>query len=455
MAVYPATWVWICWRSCPSQVAGTPSADWRTLAEALHSSRWSVRVAWTLAGAAAWVAMEILSSRLFSGFPWNLLGVSQYRLTPLIQIASATGVWGVSFLVVWFSLSLLGVAAAVVCKPALRSAWVPEITLPFVSIAVAFGIGYRQATSAGPSKRTLKVMLVQPAIPQTIIWDRNENARRFEALLQLTRQALTNKPDLLIWPEAAVPKLLRFDAPTAQAVSDLARTHHVWLILQADDTSPGTAPNAADEDYFNGAFLITPEGELAATYHKQRLVIFGEYIPFVRWLPFLKRLVPVEDYESGRQPVTFAMPSLGARTSVLICFEDAFPQVARAAVDEDTDFLVNLTNDGWFGESAEQWQQAAAAVFRAVENRVPLLRCTNNGLTCWIDEFGRIRELFDSPSRGVYGEGFLACSLEFADRAARGTPTFYRRHGDWFAWLCLALTTARLIVTGARRSALR
>jgi apolipoprotein N-acyltransferase len=123
----------------------------------------------------------------------------------------------------------------------------------------------------------------------------------------------------------------------------------------------------------------------------------------------------------------------------LICFEDVFPQLGRSDVQAQTDFLVNLTNDGWFGESAEQWQHAAAASFRAVENGLPLIRCSNNGLTCWIDPQGRFREIFRDPSGSVYGRGALTFDLPLPPAGQRPAPTFYNRHGDLFGWLCTAI----------------
>jgi apolipoprotein N-acyltransferase len=124
---------------------------------------------------------------------------------------------------------------------------------------------------------------------------------------------------------------------------------------------------------------------------------------------------------------------------VLICFEDTFAQLAREYVDDDTDFLVNLTNNGWFGDSAAQWQHAASAAFRAVENGLPLLRCCNNGLTCWIDSRGRVREIFRDEHGSEYGRGFVTWEIPVLAAGTARPRTFYNEHGDWFGWSCVAV----------------
>jgi apolipoprotein N-acyltransferase len=131
-----------------------------------------------------------------------------------------------------------------------------------------------------------------------------------------------------------------------------------------------------------------------------------------------------------------------SKASPLICFEDTFPRVARKSVQSDTDFLVNLTNDGWFGDSAEQWQHMANSVFRCVENGVPLVRCCNNGVTCWIDANGRVREIFRDEAGSVYGAGAMTIDLPLQNHA----QTFYNRHGDWFGWTCVGIASVLLVV---------
>ncbi|MCX6894933.1 MAG: apolipoprotein N-acyltransferase [Verrucomicrobia bacterium] len=428
VALYPAIWVWL-----------VSSFEFRV-------SSWSARLRWSLGGAAAWVALELLRSRFLSGFPWNLLGTSQYELAPLIQIASVTGVYGVSFLVVWVSLALHNAVLAIVRQPTRRLAWQAEIILPLAVVVGIFAFGYARLREPNPPDRWLRVTVVQPSIPQTMIWDTSENTNRFRQLLELSERALASETDLLVWPEAALPE---FNEANYAAITNLIARHRVWMIFGADDVQANLT--AAKYDVFNAAFLFSPAGEFVARYHKRNLVIFGEYIPLVRWLPFVKWFTPITGgFAAGTQPATFALENLSAKTSPLICFEDVFPHLARDAAD-DTDFLLNLTNDGWFGESAEQWQHAAAGVFRAVENGLPLLRSCNNGVTCWIDSRGRIRDVLHDKAGRVYGAGFVTMEIPLPAPGEIRTPAFYHRHGDVFGWACVGIAVVALAAQRFRR----
>jgi apolipoprotein N-acyltransferase len=392
------------------------------LAGKIGTGSWTQRNIWALAGAAIWVALEMIRARFLGGFPWNLLGTSQYQLTPLIQIASVTGVYGVSFLVVWVSLAMFSAVRAVFSRPDSRFAWQPEVFLPLLVVAILFAAGcFQMRTTPDADTTSLRITLIQPSVPQNLIWDSSANSNRFQQLLALSENALTNKTDLLIWPEAALPE---FGAASYAAITNLVRAHHVWMIFNADhDVMRPDAKSEKDFDSFNSAFLLDPHGNFVNFYHKRKLVIFGEFVP-----PFLKWFTPITGgYEAGDQPGVFEMDWRGdvgvqalawptntlkrelqrVNAAPLICFEDMFPQTARDSTRDDTDFLVNLTNDGWFGEGAEQWQQAAAGIFRAVENGVPLVRCCNNGVTCWIDAHGAVRQIFKDNTGGIYGVGAL------------------------------------------------
>lgn len=446
LALGPATWVWLVTRLGaglnPAPEPATPGRYFLFDAGEHLPQTWLRRAGLALFAAVAWIAFEMYVTRIFGGFPWNLLGASQFQLIPLLQIAEATGIYGVSFLIVWFS-AALGISIPAMLKTGKRPpVWCSDILLPVLVVALVYSWGLRLTRQLPSPDRTVKVAMVQPSIPQTLIWNPDNDEARFRHLVELSVEALQQQPNLLLWPEASIPKLLRYNSETFTTVSGLARDHQLWMIVGADDAEPRhDTPEPNDADYFNSSFLLSPEGKLANRYRKRSLVIFGEYIPLAKWLPFLSWFTPIQGgFTPGDKPVPFELKDLGLVTSVLICFEDVFPMLGRSASSEHTDFLVNLTNNGWFGEGSAQWQHAVSGVFRAIENRRPLIRCTNSGLTCWIDAHGRIREIFRDPNGSIYGEGFLVFNLPLPSSENRPSRTFYNRHGDVFGWTCVAIT---------------
>jgi apolipoprotein N-acyltransferase len=447
LALGIATWTWLGWKLFPGEIAFRGSEAEESMTTCVGRFlvvSWVTRTVWCLACAALWVSIEMIIARVFGGFPWNLLGASQYRMIPLIQIASLTAVYGVSFLLVWSSLALLSAGMAIVRKPAMRSAWIGEIILPMAVVGFAYGAGYHRTMKPAPGHPELTVALIQPSIPQTLIWDEAGDEQRFQELLRLSEEAVAGHPNLVVWPEAAVPKMVRYYEDISNSIAQFATNHNVWMIIGSDDAEPHPHATTANEtDFFNSSFLVNAKGQLVGRYVKQNLVMFGEYVP--RWLPFAKYLTPIGGgFTPGNVPVPFHLENLKVNASVLICFEDVFPQLARKHVFDDTDFLVNLTNDGWFDEGPAQWQHAASAVFRAVENAVPLVRCSNNGLTCWVDSRGVIRDVFVSQKHGIYGSGYLTVRIPTLFPNENRAPTFYREHGDWFGWGCVLFTILRL-----------
>ena len=472
-AVYPGLWVWLCWRLAPVPAVCNRRPDATNTEEA---AGYGQRAAWALKCAVLWVGLETILGCVLTGFPWLALGVSQAKLWPLIQIASVTGVGGVSLLVVWFAAATTNDVLAKLARQR-GGWWLGELTclVPLFATALTFFMGVfgvRDVRHLLPSEHPrahLRLALVQPSIPQTMIWNPAEKTNRFAKLLQLSELALATKPDVLVWPEAALPEL---NDDSFRAITNLVATYKVWMVFGADDYAlkPGAARDstqASDYQFFNAAFLLSPEGKVVSTYRKRHLVIFGEYIPLADWLPFLKWFTPIQggftagkdavafefaqlrtdDSPSERGSVTRSAPESSSplrlteprsklRAGMLICFEDAIAPVARDSA-ADADFLLNLTNDGWFGEGAQQFQHAAHSVFRAVENRRPVIRCTNNGLTCYVDETGFIHDLGVGDRADVYGAGFRVVKLG-VPAGSRG-PTFYQRHGNWLGWTCVAL----------------
>lgn len=451
LSLYPALWLWFVWRVFPARFdAAEPG--WSGLLIQFTRSSWRQRFTWCLLVAAAWVTWEMAQARVVSGFPWNLLGASQYQLLPLIHIASVTGVYGVSFLVVWFSCALLCAFVRLAKEPG-RRRWSTDLFLPAMALALVVASGVPRALH--PPEGTagsLRMALIQPSIPQEVVWDQSfeKKATRFASLLALSEAAATNKPALVVWPEAALPDLLRWSTnqyagqTMREAVTSFARRHRVWMVIGADDAEWTVGRDEDEVLFYNSSFLVSPRGELVSYYRKRRLVMFGEYVPLGEWFPFLKRLAHVQgEFTPGSEAVSFEIPDLDVQTPVLICFEDVFPHATREHVREDSDFLLNLTNNGWFGESAAQWQHAANAVFRAVENGLPLVRCANNGLTCWVDRRGAMHQTYFPNSSDIYQAGYKIVSVPLP-AGGKWPATFYRERGDWFGWTCVAVTALAL-----------
>lgn len=454
-ALYQGLWVWLALRLLG--VTLLEDSGWRAGVGAFVERSWGQRTARLLLAAVLWVALEMVLARFLSGFPWCLLGLSQWRNAPLIQLAGVTGVYGVSFLLVWFSACLAAAVGGVIHRPDNRFGWLADLRLPVFALLVVVGLGFaRIVRTVPPGEDTLKLALVQPSIPQQVIWDDAANPARFAKVFDLSRQALATQPDVLVWPEGSLPDMTR---EQLAAMTNLLSGTGAWWIFGSADAEPDEAPPVVGERprwrHFNSAFLFTPQGRYADTYRKRRLVIFGEYIPFERTLPFMKWLTPIgSSFTPGNGPGAFRFgPRTNVVASPMICFEDVFPHHTRAHVTPETDFILDLTNNGWFGESGAQWQHCASAAFRAVENGVPVVRCTNNGLTGWIDEFGRLRELLGETQGNVYGAGFLLTSVPLRPTGELRRLTWYHEHGDIFGWICVVIAAGGLAQTRRRSRA--
>ena len=351
----------------------------------------------------AWVILEYIRSHLGGGIGWNLLGYSQYKNLPVIQIAGITGVWGVSFLVV-----LMNVAVYSVIKMAMKCY---EIE-PGFKIKIKGNVPFREELKINPAVQTLavlvlfiatlayghlviarsearkqphiKISVIQGNIPQRFKWDERflvDITRRYE---NLTKQAAKDKPQLIIWPETAVPGYLNYDEVLIRWIKKLIRRTRTPLLVGA----PMAGESGLDTS-FNSAVLFSNRGAILDRYDKLHLVLFGEFIPFEKQLPFLRKLLPITGtYIPGEEYTVFNLR--GTNFSTLICFEDIFPGLVRQFVKRGADFMVNITNDAWFEETCAAYQHAANSVLRAVENRRPFVRSANTGFSCFIEETGKI-----------------------------------------------------------------
>ena len=428
-SLYPALWAAFCWWLFPGK-AESAGAEVAAMA-------WRQRLGWGATCAVAWVAMECLRGWVITGFPWNYLGGSQLDWTSIAMLAQFTGVLGVSLVVAWGSVGGLLVFWRWREQDRFEPALLKDLAGPAALLLVAVGLGqWALSQPLAEQRGSLKIALVQPSIPQTVLWNLNDpvsQANRFEQMMDLSDRAVANEPDLLVWPEASLPpfwvlnptNVIRRIGKLEQAINEKG----VWRVWGAD-TATNNVP-------YNSAVLVPPEDSFLGglkqmkwpSYAKRHLVMFGEYVPFSERLPFLKKLAPVGNFGRGGGEVVFDMGK--AMTSVIICFEDVVPKLARRAAKPEVDFLLNLTNDGWFGDSHQQWQHARTAAWRAIENRRPLVRCCNNGITGWVDEQGQ----FHGVTEPVHSAGVRV--VEVPLRAGPHAPTVYQLTGDWLSWGCV------------------
>ena len=374
-----------------------------------------------------WVILEYIRSHLFTGFPWVLLGYSQYLNLPIIQIADIAGAWGVSFLVMMVNVTLY---SAVSCQLSAVSK-IKKCLVPILCLLVVIIYGYYKLSSTRyPLPGTsLKISVIQGNIPQELKWDSSSKEYILEKYFHISSQAAKDKPDLIIWPEAAMPVVVEEEPLFFEKVRDFVKMNKRPLLFGA--------VTAKDNFYYNSAFLLSERANLVNRYDKLHLVPFGEYIPLRKTLWFLETIVPIGDFSAGREYTVFQVPStkyqVPSRFSVLICFEDLFPQLSREFSRRGADFLVNITNDAWFKISSSPYQHLQASVFRAVENRLPLVRAANTGVSGFIAPSGKILSLLqDKSGRNIFISGYDTREIIIQKRKA----SFYTRHGDIFAVIC-------------------
>jgi apolipoprotein N-acyltransferase len=378
------------------------------------------------------VATELLRAHTFFEFPWCLLGYSQHAFLPVIQIASVTAVYGVSFLLAAFS-SFLAYAALETRTPRRRAA----VAAAVLVAGVAWAGGAWAMSRPIPETGRIVVGLVQGGIRQEDKWVPENAWDNVGRHLQLTEQAAQRGARLVVWPESAVPFLFDEDDALSALLRETVRRRGIYLFFGNDDrerTGEGRGR------VYVGAKLLTPSGELALRYRKIQLVPFGEYVPlqplFTLGGRFAAKLVQqVSDFSPGREAVTGELD--GHRIGGYICYEAIFPGLVRRFAANGAELLVNVTNDAWYGTTSAPEQHMAMAALRAVENRRYMVRAANTGITAVVDPWGRVLE----PTR-LFDRAVLVREVPFVS----GT-SFYTRHGDLFARACAALALALVAAT--------
>ena len=381
-----------------------------------------------------WVAVELARTRV-TGFPWNLLGTAQVDNISLSRITTWTGVYGVSFEIMLVNVA---VAASFLVPRKKRS------TLLIASLVAASVLQAGRLVNAPALPADHAALLVQENIPVDATWTRDTFERTLRQLTDLTAKAVAanssgapdskpGKVDLIVWPESPAP-FFASDPLFRGPVSEMARETHTWVVTGAIGSTPVMQGGKSASQVFNSAAVVSPSGDWTARYDKVHLVPFGEYLPFPRLFAFAGGLTKeVGEFQPGASRAPLDAGSM--RLGVFICYESVFPGEVREFAQQGAQVLVNLSNDGWYGDSGAYAQHLNQTRMRAIENDRWLLSATNTGVTASIDPYGRTVARLPRKERVAL----------VAPYALTSVTTFYTRHGDWFCRLCAIISAGALL----------
>jgi apolipoprotein N-acyltransferase len=413
-----------------------------------------------LAAPFVWTATELGRTHLFTGFPWVLLGYSQVTVLPIAQLASLVGVFGVSALVAATSAALAFAATSVASGIRQTSADRSRPYLPFATVAAVIVVvatwGSVRVKRSELTRQgdVVRIGLVQGNVEQS---EREDPARQpavFQSYLRMTRQAIGEGAELVLWPESSTPFYFEEDRPGADQVRTLARQSHVPILLGSDQIGWETkSGQRVPTKYYNSAFLIRADGTTAGFYRKMHLVPFGEYVPLKQLFFFAAPLVQaVSDFSPGESAALLEVrlkdghsaTEPGAESthlmSTAICYEIVYPDLVRQFVVAGSELLSTITNDAWFGKTSAPYQHFAQASMRAIEEGRYLVRSANTGVSGIVDPYGRV--LIETA---LYEPAVVVGEARFLTDA-----TVYSRLGDVFAYASVVLTLALLVVVRRR-----
>jgi apolipoprotein N-acyltransferase len=432
------------------------------------------RIPLMIAAPVLWVGLEFVRAYVLTGFPWYYLAHSQHRALPLIQIADFAGALGLSFVIAVVNAACVELFALIrrdASSGGARPARPIALRLAVVGLLLASTAGYGAYRLGSARFRSgPRLALVQSNLLQRY---KMENKHReilavYQRLIDRAARA-ADRPDLIVWPETSYPysfvtldpslnqlqaRHLSPDSTPRDWLSKMEAVSgqlHMWTDQLKIPMMVGSLTYDFHRDglsKYNSAILFQPGAAAIQSYHKLHLVPFGEYVPLIETFPWLTALTPyhgpdaiVPSLNFGRSPVWFTLGPY--RLAVAICFEDTVPQVVRRffagpAGERQPDVLLNLSNDGWFQDSSEHDMHLAVSIFRAVENRVPLVRSVNTGISAFVDGNGRV--LAEHPKMQ---EGILTRIVPLDDRVS-----LYSSCGDWVGVSCLAATVALLLLAG-------
>jgi apolipoprotein N-acyltransferase len=379
----------------------------------------------TLFAAALWVTLEYLRSYLFTGFPWVLLGYSQWKFLPVIQIAEYTGVFGVSFLIIWIN---VGIYRLIITKRWLSFA---GLFITFIGILIFGWVRLNLNYYSKPPYITVAV--IQGNIDQYKKWDTAYEKEIMQTYSDLVLDAAKHKPDLILWPETAIPGYLPSNAHLYVWINRLAKNTETYHLIGSPYYNSGM-------DYYNSIILFGPEGDILNWHHKTHLVPFGEYIPHRNWFqPFFGILNTLGDFSRGKELSTLSIKSVIWGTT--ICSENFFGDISRNLVKNGAEVLTNHTNDAWYFKTSAPYQHFIMNVFRAIENRRPVVVCGNTGVSGTVEPSGKI-----SKTVPIFETTYFLTRIEPCSKI-----TFYTKWNDLFAKACIFTTLLMLVLSLSNR----
>lgn len=378
-----------------------------------------------------WTAVEYLQSFGETAFPWIYLGYTQTYYLPVIQFAEYTSVFGVTFWVFSLNIILYHLLFGFSEKPN-RKLW---LIIWMVLFLLPFGFGLSTSARLQNDSDSVRIALIQGNIDPFEKWNSANTERQFVLYDSLTREALSSNPDLVIWPETAMPFYLRYEYRYLRRIRQLIDTSDVVLLTGSIDLSS----DEGEHRYYNAALQLRPDEEKINSYGKRKLVPFSERVPYSDFFPIsslrdwlMETSLGVGDYSRGAEYTLFYLTSdscaqasadSGFAFAVPICYESTFPELVRQFVKRGADFLVVITNDAWFGRTSAPYQHQQIAVMRAIETRRSIARCANTGISCFIDPYGRV-----SQRSRLFRQAVLVGDVKVTQR-----QTFFVRHGNLFS----------------------
>ncbi|MGX9726377.1 MAG: apolipoprotein N-acyltransferase [Candidatus Electronema sp. VV] len=399
-----------------------------------------------LTAPAVWVGLDVARSWLFTGLPWMDLGYGLSSQPLLIQTADLGGHHLITFFIVQINALLLWILEQIFRRQRVVKTPKREYLLAVMVCLCLYCAGgystfrYRELASEMAAAEQAAAAVAQGNIEQSIKWSPAQKTTTVDRYLALTAQLFEQgqKPDLVVWPETALPFYPHRD-PLMNRVREFVHEKKIQLITGAPfftvEMKEGAEKNLRPVEYFNSAVLLDRSGKMVARYNKQHLVPFGEYVPLREYLWFIRPLVELlGDFTPGSSSVPLAAERIKA--GMLICFESIFPDIARKATANGANLLINLTNDAWYGHTSAPHHSWAMTVMRAVENRRSLLRAANTGISGIIEPTGAVKS-----QSGLFHEAVLADN----NIALLTGQTFFVRIGHWFGTCCLVLTGLLLL----------